>query len=142
VTHVDTSELPGEDASNVMKTIAAFANGQGGTLLFGVTNEQQIIGRGDALSREAIDHLTRLISDHVQPHPPFEVQTIPVSDAKILAIYVWPGTDTPYGVGTSDRKLISYVRRSGNSSPARPEDIRNSVRSRMPTDNGQQGGLL
>jgi len=75
-------ELPGEDASRVMKTVAAFANGQGGTMLFGVTDEQQIIGLGDALTREAIDHLTRLISDHVQPHPPFEVETISVGEAE------------------------------------------------------------
>jgi hypothetical protein len=135
-------ELPGEDPSRVMKTVAAFANGQGGTILFGVTDEQQIIGLGGALTREAIDHLTRLISDHVQPHPPFGVETIPVGDATILAIHVSPGADTPYGVGTSDRKLIYYVRRGGNSSPARPEDIRNAVRSRIPTNNSQQGGLL
>jgi len=135
-------ELPGRDATRVVKTVAAFANGQGGTILFGVTDEQEIVGLGDALTREAIDHLTRVISDHVQPHPSFEVETISVGDAEILAVSVWPGPDTPYGVGTSDRKLIYYVRRGGNSSPARPEDIRNSVRSRMPTDSGQPGGLL
>jgi hypothetical protein len=135
-------ELPGEDPSRVMKTVAAFANGMGGTIIFGVTDEQKIIGLGDALTREAIDHLTRLISDHVQPHPPFEIERIAVGDSEILAVYVSPGSDTPYGVGTSDRKLIYYVRRGGNSSPARPEDIRNAVRSRMPTDDSHRGGLF
>ena len=123
-----------------MKTVAAFANGQGGTILFGISDEQEIIGLGAALTREAVDHLTRLISARVRPPPPFEVEIIVIGDAEILVVYVGLGPDTPYGVGTSDLKLIYYVRRGANSSPA-PEDIRNSVRSRMPSVDGQQGAL-
>jgi predicted HTH transcriptional regulator len=100
-----------------------------------------ILGLGEALTRGAIDRLTQLISDHVQPRPPFEVETTRAAGAEILAVYVSPSPDTPYGVGTNDRKLTYSVRRGGNSSPAHPEDIGHSVRSRMPTSNNQQGGL-
>ncbi len=138
-------ELSGEDPNKVMKTVAAFANGQGGTVLFGVTDEQEIIGLGDgALTGEAVDHLTRLISDRVKLHPSFEVEIVVIGDAEILAIHVRPGPDTPYGVGTSDRKLVYYVRRGAQVQPApkpAPEDIRISVRSRMPTVNRQQDDL-
>jgi Putative DNA-binding domain len=47
-------ELPTNDADskrNVMKTVAAFANGDGGAILFGVTNEGQIDGVDQSLSR-------------------------------------------------------------------------------------------
>jgi hypothetical protein len=134
-------ELPTQDASKVLKTIAAFSNGQGGTLLFGVTDEQEIIGLADALDRDTIDHLTRVVSDHVHPHPHFEIAAVAVGETVVLVVDVWPGPDTPYGIGTSDRKLTYYVRRGGNSSPARPEDIRHSVKSRVPIERSERGLL-
>ena len=129
-------ELPSKDVLRVMKTVAAFANSEGGTLLFGVTDEQQIAGLDDALTRKAIDRVTSLISDHVHPHVLFTIEAITLGTAAVLAVHVQPGADTPYGVGTDPRKLTYYVRRGANSSPARPEDIRYSVRSRMPANNG------
>ncbi len=129
-------ELP-EDLRKVMKTVAAFSNGLGGTILFGVDDEQQVVGLSEGPIRETMDHLARFISDHVHPHPLFEIEPVTVGEHEIIALYVLEGPDTPYGVGQSDRKLTYYVRRGGNSSPARPEDIRGSVRARMPTDNGQ-----
>lgn len=132
-------ELPSEDPRKVLKTIAAFSNGQGGTILFGVTDEQEIVGLGGTLDRDAIDRLTLVISDHVHPHPHFEIAPVAVGDTIVLVVDVWPGPDTPYGIGTNDRKLTYYVRRGGNSSPARPEDIRHSVKTRIPTDQNEHG---
>ncbi len=124
-------ELPTGDARNVMKTIAAFANGGGGTVVFGVDDDLQVVGLGDTLTGEAKDDLTRKISDHVHPHVPLEIEELSVNQAAILAVHVGAGRETPYGVGTSDRKLTYYVRRGANSSPARPEDIRGAVHSRI-----------
>jgi hypothetical protein len=135
-------ELPGDDPDRVLKTVAAFANGGGGTLVFGVDNELQIIGLGDALNRNSIDRVTSLISDRVHPHVSFDTETITIRDAALLAVYVYSGSDAPYGIGTNEQKLTYYVRRSGNSIPARPEDLRNSVRARTPAPVDQSGGLL
>jgi hypothetical protein len=123
-------ELPGEDPDRVLKTVAAFANGVGGTIVFGVDNEMQIVGLGDALNRKSIDRVTSLISDRVHPHVVFNLQAVRIGDAELLALNVHPGPDAPYGVGTNEQKLTYSVRRSGSSIPARPEDFRAAIRAR------------
>jgi hypothetical protein len=126
-------ELPGDDPDRVMKTVAAFANGGGGTIIFGVDNEMQIVGLGDALNRKSIDRVTSLISDRVHPHVVFGLEQVTLRGEEVLALYVYSGSDAPYGVGTNEQKLNFYVRRSGSTIPARPEDLRNSVLARMPS---------
>ncbi|MHB1835326.1 MAG: AlbA family DNA-binding domain-containing protein, partial [Solirubrobacteraceae bacterium] len=126
-------ELPGGDPDRVMKTVAAFANGGGGTIIFGVDNEMQIVGLGDALSRDAIDRVTSLISDRVHPHVVFDLEQVTLRAKEVLALNVHSGLDAPYGVGTNEQKLAFYVRRSGSTIPARPEDLRNSVLARVPS---------
>jgi hypothetical protein len=51
-------QLPGENPTRVMKTVAAFANGTGGTILFGVEDDGQIVGVGEDRGREDRDRLT------------------------------------------------------------------------------------
>jgi Putative DNA-binding domain len=123
-------ELPGEDPDRVLKTVAAFANGAGGTIVFGVDNEMQIVGLGDTLNRKSIDRVTSLISDRIHPHIVFNLQQVRIGDEDLLALDVHPGPDVPYGVGTNEQKLTYYVRRSGSSIPARPEDFRAVLRAR------------
>lgn len=125
-------ELPGGDPDRVLKTVAAFANGAGGTIIFGVDNEMQIVGLGESLNRRSIDRVTSLISDRVHPHVVFNFQQVRIGDADLLALDVHPGPDVPYGVGTNEQKLVYYVRRNGSSIPARPEDFRAVVQARFP----------
>jgi hypothetical protein len=64
-------QLPGADPKGVMKTVAAFANGGGGTLLFGVDDDGHPTGLGDASTRENIDRLTNLVGEWVRPRVHF-----------------------------------------------------------------------
>lgn len=132
VTFEAKRELPGPDPDRVMKTVAAFANGGGGTIIFGVDNEMQVVGLGDTLNRESIDRLTSLVSDRVHPHAFFGFEEVVLRGKRVLALHINSGTDAPYGVGTNEQQLKFYVRRSGSTIPARPEDLRNSVLARAP----------
>lgn len=134
-------ELPTSDPDRVMKTVAAFANGGGGTIIFGVDNEMQIVGLGDALNRRSIDRVTSLISDRVHPHVVFDLEQVTLRGKEVLALHVRSGADAPYGVGTNEQKLNFYVRRSGSTIPARPEDLRNSVLARVPSPVGDGTAL-
>lgn len=70
-----------------MKTLCAFLNGAGGTVLFGVTDKGKIIGQevADPTKRNIAEAVNRL-------EPPAEVQVsyiaIPDSDRKIIALHV------------------------------------------------------
>ncbi len=125
-------QLPGEDPIGVMKTVAAFANGAGGTILFGVENDGEIVGVGEDDDRDHRDRLTSLVIDRVRPLPNFECEWVEVAECGVIALHVAPGQHVPYGVGTSDRSVRYYIRRAGNTFPASPADVRAFVQSRIP----------
>lgn len=129
-------QLPGGDPAGAMKTVAAFANGSGGALLFGVENDGQIVGLGENHVRQSLDRLTNLISDWVRPLPDFECEMVEVADRCVIVISVEPGRDAPYGVGTSDRDTRYYVRRAGTTFPATPADVRAFVQARVAASAG------
>lgn len=131
-------QLPADDRDSiltVMKTVAAFANGDGGTLLFGVENDGTVCGLAEDI-RGAIDRLTLLIRDWVKPLGDFQLAVADVDGKNVLRVE--PGTDTPYGVGTTERRLDYYVRRGGTTFPATPADVRAFVRARLPASNEQR----
>lgn len=125
-------QLPDSDPRGAMKTVSAFANGGGGVILFGVSDEGAILGLKDQDLRKAVDRLTTLIGDHVRPRVHFAPELVTINDMPVLAVTVDPGQEPPYGVGTSDRNLVYYVRRGATSSPASPAEIRAFVRAGMP----------
>jgi hypothetical protein len=128
-------QLPSRERDSiltVMKTIAAFANDEGGTLLFGVDNDGTIRGLVDDDLRGAVDRLTSLIRDWVRPLPVFHPTLASVDGMQVLLVRVQQGAETPYGVGTSDRRVDYYVRRGGTTFPATPADVRAFVRERLP----------
>jgi Putative DNA-binding domain len=111
-----------------IKSVAAFANGDGGTIVYGVDDEGAAVGLGDLSLREAADRLTNILSDYVRPLPHFAVDV--VARAQVIVVTVDAGIETPYGVGTSDRDIVYYVRRGATTFPAAPGDVRAMVRAR------------
>ena len=128
-------QIPPDDRTaivKVMKTIAAFANGIGGTILFGVEGDGTIVGIESDDPRKTIDRITNLICDHVRPLVEFDASVVKVRGKPVLLVHVQSGSEPPYGVGTTDRQLHYYVRRNGSSFLATPADIRASVRAKLP----------
>lgn len=126
-------ELPERDPRvmrTAIKSVAAFANGDGGTIVYGIDDDGAVGGLGDGSLREAVDRLTNIISDYVRPLPPFTVEA--VANAAVVLVRVDPGPETPYGVGTSDRDVVYYVRRGATTFPAAPNDVRQMVQAREP----------
>jgi GTPase len=60
-------ELPEKNPVGFLKTVAAFANGAGGTILFGVADDGEIVGVGHDQRRSNQDRLTKLITARVRP---------------------------------------------------------------------------
>jgi hypothetical protein len=129
-------ELPGTNPRAAMKTVAAFANGEGGTLLFGVQDDGRITGIGDDTERNIVDRMTQLIRDWVRPHVNFSANVVDIEGSRVLALEVPSGTDAPYGVGTGKHDFAYYVRRQASTFPATPEDVRATVQARQPADPG------
>ena len=107
------------------KTIVAYANGDGGYIFVGVSNEREAFG----LNMEEIDkakNLVSLVNDrHIFPHAHFSFQMRSVDDKAerfVLAIKVLP-SESVVRYRDGDFNETVYVKGDGNSVPATPEDI-------------------
>ena len=107
-----------------LKSVSAFANGLGGSLFFGVDNDNVIKGLDD------IQHICETISskirDYMDPLP--EVEMIPqrINESEILQLKVHKGNYTPYYY-VGDGQRIAFVRVGDESIPATDEDMKRLV---------------
>lgn len=121
-----------ESKRKVFKTVAAFANGQGGSLVFGVESDEATVcgvDGGDLI--KARDRLAQLAWTLVTPSPVVEVRAYDVAGKTVLVMSVERGSSPPYGLKIRDR-IEYYVRRDATTFPARPENIRASVLASAP----------
>lgn len=131
----------------VCRTVAAFANGDGGHVLFGVGDSGGVVGVGAVGAQEACDTVARFVSSIVTPVPGFRVDGVPVDlddggSALVVVITVEPGGQPPYGVNPANPHY--YLRRGATTFPASSDQVRELARSRPPADDAYGGrfGLL
>ncbi len=98
-------------------TTAAFANGDGGRIVVGVTKIAQLVGIKDH-PETLRDAITNFVRDKVQPLPDFEVAIRQVEGLTVLVVEVQPGSQRPYGVRFGGTDWRCYLRRAGTTFPA------------------------
>ena len=132
-------QLPEDTADSrriVFKTVAAFANGHGGSVVFGVEKDEATVCGLDGIDLLAErDRLAQLARSIVTPAPDVEVRAYELSGKPLLVLTVQRGADPPYGItlpGKKDKPVEFYVRRDATTFPARPEEIRNAVLAAAP----------
>ncbi|HUY09676.1 MAG TPA: ATP-binding protein [Candidatus Dormibacteraeota bacterium] len=117
---------------NLFKTVAAFANGSGGTILIGVADNGAPMGL-DADTVEtaevSLNNLTRAI---VHPNPDFAIRRAQFRGQSLLLMHVAPGTEGPYGIQVEQNEPVEfYVRRNASSFPATVSEIRHLARAEL-----------
>nr|WP_321294524.1 ATP-binding protein [uncultured Sphaerochaeta sp.] len=106
-----------------LKSVSAFANSIGGMLIFGVDNEQQVIGL-DSVQDDA-ESISRLIKERILPLPRIELIAFKERGNDILCLKILPGSATPYYY-KADGIMEAYIR-VGNESIVAPEHILNEL---------------
>ncbi|MBS7265540.1 MAG: putative DNA binding domain-containing protein [Treponema sp.] len=119
------------------KTIVAYANGEGGYIFVGVSDNPDAFG----LSIEEIDktkNLITLINDrHIFPHAKMKYGMRSVDDNAekfVLAVKVF-SADSIVRYREGDFNENVYIRGDGNSTPATPEDIISLSKRKFGVDN-------
>lgn len=137
---------PGPPREKVCRTVAAFANENGGHVLFGVGDDGSVVGLGAIDAQKECDTVARFVSSIVTPIPAFRVDGIPVDtedgDSRlVLVLTVEQGGQPPYGVNPAHPRY--YIRRGATTFEASADQVRELARSRPPADaqNGSQFGL-
>ena len=103
-----------------LKSVSAFANGQGGSLFFGIDDNGGIIGLDD------VQHVSQSIStrirDLMDPLPDVELIPHEVEGKKILQVKVSSGHYTPYYY-IGDGQRMAFIRVGDESLPATAEQM-------------------
>lgn len=106
-----------------LKSVSAFANGIGGTLIFGIADDRSAVGIENIKSdTEAI---SRLIKERITPIPEFQMIVEKENSADIILLKVHSGTTTPYYYNADGIKQ-AFIR-LGNESIAAPDHILNEL---------------
>ncbi|MGN0494919.1 MAG: helix-turn-helix domain-containing protein, partial [Lachnospiraceae bacterium] len=107
------------------KSVSAFANTFGGALIFGISNDNQVVGldnpEGDA------EKISEAIKTRLDPIPEFKLRFHKTEDGKVLVILdVYKGDETPYYY-SADGVLEAYVRVGNESVKATATELKRLV---------------
>jgi ATP-dependent DNA helicase RecG len=109
---------------SLLKTVSAFANGVGGSIYIGVTNDGDVAGLGDP--QEAAEQVSELIKARIEPAiKNFVLEPLRVEDKDILRLQVSGGANTPYYYAGDGNKTAYY--RVGNESVPAPAAVLNEL---------------
>ncbi len=95
-----------------LKSVSAFANGEGGTLIFGISDDDQIVGLADAESDA--EKISEEIKTKLDPVPIINLEYKEIDGKKLILLHVYPGQETPYYY-IGDKQRLAFVR-IGNES--------------------------
>lgn len=118
------AELESRRPKSWCKSISAFANGFGGTLVFGITDDDEFVGLADA--EKDAELISEHIKAHLNPIPEFVLSFKRFDDKKFIIVEVRAGSQTPYYY-EGDGQLIAFVRVGNESVPADPLKLRELV---------------
>ena len=106
-------------SSKYMKTIVAFANGQGGKLIIGVEDDtKKIVGIDKNEAFKIMDAIANAISDSCKPAiiPDIYMQT--VNEATVIIVDIEACRQRPYYLAAEGLQHGVYVRVAGTTRPA------------------------
>ena len=95
-----------------LKSVSAFANGEGGTLVFGISDDDQVVGLADAESDA--ERISEEIKTKLDPVPAVNLVFKKVDGKKLVLLHVHKGQETPYYY-IGDKQRLAFVR-IGNES--------------------------
>ena len=94
------------------KSISAFANGRGGKLIFGIADDDTVIGLENA--EKDAEVISENIKTHLNPIPEFKLSFQSEENKTLIIVEVFSGEQTPYYY-SGDSMLTAFVR-IGNQS--------------------------
>ncbi len=107
-----------------MKSVSAFANGVGGVLVFGVADDDSIVGIDNA--KRTMEVISEQIKVKMDPTPEVILKAHIVEGKGIVTLEVYPGEETPYYY-VGEGNYTAYVRIGNESVIATAIDLKRLV---------------
>jgi len=112
---------------NIAKTLCAFLNVKGGTILIGVGESGKIKGVKESVNLES--ELKQYLFKSIIPEPPVTVYTEIINEKNIVIAKVWNGSKPPY---MFDGNI--YIRKHDKTVKATANDISKIIQERQRVD--------
>ena len=95
-----------------LKSVSAFANGEGGVLIWGISDNDEVVGLVDA--KGDAEFISEVIKTKLDPVPVISLEFKVVNEKQLVVLHINAGQETPYYY-IGDKQRIAYVR-IGNES--------------------------
>ena len=116
--------LERKDPISWLKSVSAFANTQGGKLLYGVSDSGELIGLENA-EKDAED-ISEAIKTQMDPIPQTNLSIHEEDGKRFVVVEIFAGEETPYYVRHKG-SLTAYVRIGNESVKADPLELNRHV---------------
>ncbi len=118
-------------SKKISQTAVAFANGAGGKILIGISDDREIIGIDEEIDIfKTIDDLNTIIYDSCYPNINTDIYTENKDDKTILVIEIFPGNLKPYYIKNLGKENGVYIRVGASNRKASYENILELERQR------------
>lgn len=107
-----------------LKSVSAYANGIGGTLIFGVSDSDEIIGIDDVASD--LEFLSQKIKEKIDPKPDIKMKVITENNKNLIFLEVSSGNETPYYY-IGDGGMETYLRIGNETVAANSTELKRLV---------------
>ena len=109
---------------NWCKSVSAFANTIGGSLIFGISDNDEIVGVEDIKGDS--EFVSQKIKERISPIPAFNLRFEVIDKKKLIIVDVVAGRDTPYYY-VGDGVTEAYIRVGNESVAANAAELRRLV---------------
>ena len=107
-----------------LKSVSAFANSFGGKLIFGIADDDSVVGLENA--QNDAENISEIIKMHLNPIPEFKLTFEQIDGKTLILLDVYAGNQTPYYYQGGGH-LVAFVRVGNESVQASPSQLRELV---------------
>lgn len=116
---VEFKEALPEKSIKYMKTVVAFANGNGGKLIFGINDDShEVVGIDDASIFKTMDAIVNAISDSCEPMIIPDISLQEVNGKAIIVVEIFSGRQRPYYIKSLGIRNGTFIRSGGTTRTA------------------------
>ena len=114
-----------DDHIKFLKTAVAFANGNGGKIIFGVDDENlEVVGLNDENPFRTVDSISNMIYDSCTPPIMSEISLQTMNEKTVIVAQIYPGEHTPYYIKSLGLDKGCFIRTSAITRLADNETVR------------------
>lgn len=123
--NIEFKEMLPKNSEKYTKTVVAYANTQGGKVIFGVVDEtREIVGIDEAILFQTMDSIANAVSDSCEPQIVPEIEPYTVEGKTVIVVTVAAAPSRPYYLKSKGKEKGTYIRVAGTTRLASSEKIK------------------